>query len=169
VTEPESGPDSGDEIARLRAVEACGVMDTPREMSFDSIVFTAAQLFRVPMAILAIVGQDRVWLKSCVGPLSREWAREGSFCALVVDRNQMLVVEDALLDSRYAQTPMVGNAPNVRFYAGIPILGPGNQPIGALSVLDRLPRTVPERARTQLKQLAREAEQLLKRRAPTIY
>lgn len=169
MTEPGSGPGSEDEIARLRAVNACGVIDTPRESSFDSIVFTAAQLFRVPMAMLAIVTRDRVWLKSCVGPLPPEWPRHESFCTVVVDRNQMLVVEDTTIDSKYAQAPMVGNAPNVRFYAGIPILGAGNQPIGTLSVLDRHPRTVPERARTQLQQLAREAEDLLKRRTPIDY
>ena len=166
MTEPGSGPGSGSEMARLKAVDACGVVDTPRETSFDSIVFTAAQLFRVPMAMLAIVTQDRIWLKSSVGPLPRAWPRHESLCSLVVDRNQMLVVEDTLIDSRYAQAPMVGNAPNVRFYAGIPILGPGNLPIGTLSVLDRHPRTVPERARIQLQQLAREAEDLLKRRTP---
>ena len=169
MTEPGSGPGSGDEIARLEAVTACGVLDTPRETGFDSIVFTAAQLFRVPMAMLAIVARDRVWLKSSVGPLPSEWSRHDSLCTVVVDRNQMLIVEDTLIDSRYSQASMVGNAPKIRFYAGIPIMGPGNQPVGTLSVLDRHPRTVPERARTQLQQLAREAESLLKRRIPIDY
>lgn len=169
MTEPGSGPGSDQEVARLKAVHACVVIDTPRETSFDSIVFTAAQLFRVPMAMLAIVDEDRVWLKSSVGPLPKEWARRQSLCTLVVETGQMLVVEDTLADSRYSQVAMVGGPPNVRFYAGIPLLGPENLPIGTLSVLDRMPRTVPERARTQLQQLAREAQGLLKRRTPVEY
>ena len=167
MAEPEPGRDTIDEQARLESVDACHVIGTPREPGFDSIVFTAAQLFRVPMAMLAIVARDRIWVKSHVGPLPNEWPRPKTFCTSVVEENVMLVVEDTLVDSRFAQMALVSTPPNIRFYAGIPILGPGNRAVGTLAVLDRTPRTVPERARIQLVQLGREAEDLLRRRAPS--
>lgn len=141
------------------------MMDTPREAAFDSIVFTAAQLFRVPMAMLSFVGHDRVWLKASVGPLPREATVNNSFCATVVQTDELLVVEDTTIDGRFSEVSLVAEAPNVRFYAGVPLHGADNVPIATLSVLDRHPRTVPERAKTQLLQLAKEAEALLRSRS----
>jgi GAF domain-containing protein len=139
-------------------------MDTPREPAFDSIVFTAAQLFRVPMAMLAIIGNDRVWLKASVGPLPHEHAIDDTFCAVAVHTDDIVIVEDAINDARFSKLSIVARHPNVRFYAGVPIHGPGNVPVATLCVLDRHPRTVPDRARQQLLQLAKEAEELLRMR-----
>ena len=153
------------EQRRLAAVAACNVLDTPREAAFDNLVFIAAQLFRVPMATLAVVAEDRVWLKARVGRLSQNVPRLAAFCTTVVDLDDVLVVEDASADPRFALLPMVVGQPHVRFYAGVPLHGPEAEVVGALCVLDNTPRTVPERARAQLLQLAREAELLLNQRA----
>ena len=153
------------EQRRLAAVSACGVLDTPREPAFDNIVFVAAQLFRVPMAKLAVVAEDRVWLKASVGRLRQNIPRTEAFCPAVIERGELLVVEDALSDNRFTTLPMVATDPHVRFYAGVPLHGPERQLVGTLSVLDTHPRTVPERARNQLLQLALEAETLLNQRA----
>lgn len=153
---------SPEECSRLRANVASTIMDESREPAFDSIVFTAAQLFRVPMAMLAIVGDDRVWLKASVGPLSHEHAIEDTFCAVAVHTDEIVIVEDATNDARFSKLSMVALPPNVRFYAGVPLHGPDNIPVATLCVLDRHPRTVPERARQQLLQLAKEAEELLR-------
>ena len=153
------------ELRRLAAVAACGILDTPREAAFDSLVFIAAQLFRVPMAKLAVVARDRVWLKASVGRLPQNTPRPAAFCPTVVDLNELLIVEDALDDHRFAQLPMVVDQPYVRFYAGAPLHGPQAQVVGTLCVLDNSPRSVPGRARTQLILLAREAEHLLNRHA----
>ena len=70
----------------MAALAACAVLDTGREAAFDSIVFTVAQLFRAPMAMLTLIDSSRVWAKATVGPLVREWARHEVFCnAFVVD------------------------------------------------------------------------------------
>ena len=155
------------EQRRLAAVEACEVLDTPREAAFDNIVFIAAQLFRVPMAKLAVVAKDRVWIKASVGRLPQNLPLNAAFCHTVVETGNVLVIEDALSDQRFAKFPMVAAPPHVRFYAGVPLHGPGAEIVGTLSVLDNAPRTVPDRARSQLLQLAREAEVLLSQRAPT--
>lgn len=153
------------EQRRLAAVAACDVLDTPREAAFDNLVFIAAQLFRVPMAKLAVVAEDRVWLKASVGRLTQNTPRPAAFCPTVVEMDALLIVEDALVDQRFAQLPMVVDRPHVRFYAGVPLHGPQAQVVGTLCVLDNNPRSVPGRARSQLLLLAREAEVLLNRRA----
>ena len=155
---------SSAEQRRLAALAACNVLDTPREPSFDNIVFITAQLFRVPMAQLAFVTENRVWLKASVGRLQQNVPREAAFCPAVIGLNALLVVEDAFTDQRFAQLPMVTAQPPVRFYAGVPLHGPQAQVVGTLSVLDNAPRTVPDRARNQLLQLAGEVDALLNQR-----
>ena len=155
------------EQRRLAAVAACSLLDTPREPAFASlgIVFVAAQLFRVPMAKLTVVANDRVWLKAAVGRLAQNVPRHAAFCPTVVELNDLLIVEDATSFQQFAQLPMVVTPPHVRFYAGAPLHGPQAQVVGTLCILDSTPRTVPDRARTQLIQLAHEAENLLNQRA----
>lgn len=154
------------EQRRLDAVTASAVLYTARESAFDQIVFTTAQLFRVPMAMVAVVGEHTVWVKAVVGPLPKELPRAESFCDGVITSNEILIVEDASVDVRFSNFPIVSLSPNVRFYAGVPLRGPSREAIATLCVLDRHPRSVPERARLQLLQLAREAENLLRLRTP---
>ena len=114
------------EQRRLAAVDACEMLDTPREAAFDNIVFIADQLFRGPMAKLAVVARDRVWIKAGVGRLPQNTPLKAAFCQAVVETGSLLVVEDALTDQRFANLPMVATPPHVRFYAGVPLHAPGD-------------------------------------------
>ena len=156
------------ESDRMAALAACAVLDTGREPAFDSIVFTVAQLFRAPMAMLTLVDSSRIWAKATVGPLLKEWARNEGFCHAVVDTGELLVIEDASVDARFSALSCVAAEPFIRFCASAPLLGPGRHVVGALCVLDRHPRTVPERQRAQLVQLAHEAGELLRLRVPDL-
>lgn len=149
------------ETARIRAVEACEILDTPREARFDRLVYTAAQLFRTPIALFAVIGSDRVWVKAGVGPLPREWPRDVTFCQTVIELGETLVVENATTDVRFARLPNVIGPPFVRFYAGAPVRSTGNSIIGSLCILDVQPRALPERVRQQLIRFARDTESLL--------
>ena len=152
--------------ARRLAHSLIEQIGTVRETAFDSIVFTTAQLFRAPVAVLTLVGDDRVWRKAYVGPVGAESPRDGSVCDLFARLGELLVVEDATADARFAGLDLVIGPPQMRFCAGAPLFGPGNLVVGALCVLDRQPRSVPERQRTQLAQLANEASDLLRLRVP---
>lgn len=159
-----SGQGHDAERARLASVEMCAILDTPREPAFDSLVFTAAQLFRVPVAAFSIIDADRVWSKAAVGPLPREQARDQTICALLINHDDILIIDDATTDARFAQLAIVAGPPHIRFYACAPVHGPGRHVIGALCILDPHPRNIPERQRAQLRQLAHELETLLRLR-----
>ena len=143
-------------------------MHTPREAAFDNIVFTAAQLFRVPVAVLALVDDKVVWAKALVGPMPVERPRNQTLCAQVVESGQLLVVEDTTVDARFAALANLPDALPLRFFAAAPLFGPGRQPVGVLAVFDRHPRNVPERQQVQLVQLAQEAGELLRLRVPNL-
>ena len=154
------------EFLRIEALDACGILATPREPAFDNFVYAVAQMFRVPIAMLNLVTADRVWAKARVGPMPDDSSRMDTFCHAVIDLNQLVVVEDAQLDIRFSGLPCVIDAPRVRFFIGAPLYGQHRQPIGSLCAMDRQPRSVPERQKAHLQQLADQAGELLRLRVP---
>jgi GAF domain-containing protein len=71
--------------------------------------------------------------------------------------DQVLVVPDTTVDSRFAGNPMVLDDPELRFYAGAPLLDADGLPLGALCVLDDRPRDAFTPAQTaQLSALGQE-------------
>ena len=152
---------SGHEALRIKAVTACNILNTRPEAVYDRIVFTAAQLLRAPMAMIAIIGVDELWLKARVGPLPYDWPRPRTFCETVRRCDIALIVEDAAADAQFSAFPCVVNRPFIRFYMGVPIHGPDRQVVATLCVLDSQSRGVSDRGAQQLQQLAYDAENLL--------
>ncbi|MGZ5252693.1 MAG: PAS domain-containing protein, partial [Caldimonas sp.] len=107
----------------------------------------------MPIALVSLVDEQRQWFKSRYGLDVAETPRSIAFCSHTVAQDAMLVVEDALLDPRFAANPAVTGAPHVRFYAGQPLHSDG-QPVGTLCVIDRAPRSFTEEQRQSLRDLA---------------
>jgi signal transduction histidine kinase len=128
------------ERARLTALHALRILDTPAEERFDRITRTAARVFGVPIALINLVGADRQWSKSCVGLDELDIPREHSFCAHDLDRLDVLVVPDATRDERFECNPLVVGAPHIRFYAGAVIRSADGLALGRLCVIDDVPR-----------------------------
>jgi phosphoribosyl 1,2-cyclic phosphodiesterase len=156
-------PIPDDETARLAALKALGVLDTPPEDRFDRTTRLAAALFNVPVALVSLVDADRQWFKSCFGVEICETPRETSFCAHAIAAKAMLVVPDALADDRFRDNPMVADGPRVRFYAGAPIRTPDGHLVGTLCILDVRPRDLSEAERGLLLDLAATVEGELSR------
>ena len=109
--------------------------------------------FGVPVALVSLVDADRQWFKSREGLDVPETPRSISFCTHAVEARDMLVVEDAMLDPRFAASPLVTGEPHIRFYAGQPVYSDG-QAIGTLCLIDRVPRSFDAAQRQVLKDLA---------------
>ncbi|PHV10989.1 GAF domain-containing protein [Chitinimonas sp. BJB300] len=132
------------EIARITSLRNMRLLDTPDEATFDRITRIAKSLFDVPIALVSIVDVNRQWFKSCIGLPVRETGRDISFCGHTILRNETMVVADPLLDSRFADNPLVTGEPRIRFYAGYPIRNSEGFAIGTLCIIDRKPRTLSE-------------------------
>jgi phosphoribosyl 1,2-cyclic phosphodiesterase/DNA-binding response OmpR family regulator len=133
-------PVPDDEELRLAALRRLGILDTQPEERFDRLTRLAAALFDVPMALVSLLDRDRQWLKSTCGLEVRQTSREVSFCAHAILRQEVMIVADTLLDSRFADSPVVTGEPRIRFYAGCPIALPSGELAGALCLLDTHPR-----------------------------
>lgn len=129
-----------DETERLQALHELHVLDTPPEARFDRIVAMAAREFAVPMALISLVDGQRVWFKARAGLNLSEAPRAPAFCSHAILSPRMLVVEDALDDVRFFDSPVVSGGPKVRFYAGAPLVLPEGQAVGTLCIMDTHPR-----------------------------
>ena len=146
------------EAARLGALRALAVLDTPSEERFDRLTRLAAALFDVPVALVSLVDANRQWFKSCVGTELRETPRDVSFCSHAILGNEVLLVPDALLDPRFADNPLVTGPRHVRFYAGVPLSLADGSRVGTLCIVDRRPRQLDRPAIQLLRDLGALAE-----------
>ena len=131
------------EDARVRALRAHNILDTPAERSYDDIVQLAALICGTPIALMTLLEGNRQWFKSKVGLAGSETPRDVSFCAhAILDPTNVLVVPDATKDERFSNNPYVTGDPNVRFYAGTPLVDLEGHALGALCVIDHIPRVM---------------------------
>ena len=105
-------------------------------------------------AFLQLVDEHRQWFKSKVGLEASETHKDFSFCAHAIFHGTLLVVEDATADERFAQNPLVTRDPQIRFYAGAPLITPDGHGLGSLCIIDRKPRKLSAERASALEKLA---------------
>ena len=157
-------PRPEDEADRQRAVDHSGFLDAGGDPTLADIVREAAALFGTPMAAISIVDHDRQWFPARVGLDVGETSRAASFCAhAMLGGATPMTVTDAAADMRFAGNPLVLSGPQIRFYAGMPLIGDNRQPLGALCVLGNVPGEAPSEA--QIDALTALAQRALDRAA----
>ncbi len=155
-----TGPDT--EALRLQALRDLLVLDTAPEPLFDDLARMASDICQVPVALLSLVDAERQWFKANLGlPGPNETPRDIAFCAHAIEGDTLFEVPDASADPRFAHNPLVTGAPQIRFYAGAPLVLPDGARVGTLCVIDRTPRKLDAAQALQLQQLARLATQAL--------
>ncbi|HMI46725.1 MAG TPA: ATPase, T2SS/T4P/T4SS family, partial [Gemmatimonadaceae bacterium] len=151
-----------DEAERLIEFRLSAAVDSDPEERFDKISRMAQRVFKVPFAGISFVEDERQWFKSKVGLPIPDSARDMSFCGHAITSDQVLVVEDAALDPRFAQNPIVLEDPHIRFYAGQPVKGPGGHNVGTLCIMDKVPREFSEEDLSTLSDLGEMVEKEFK-------
>ena len=129
-----------DEAGRIEALLQYRILDTQSEQEFDDITRLASFICGTPMAVMTLVDTDRQWFKSKVGLEASETPRSIGFCNHAIQQPDPMIVPDATLDPRFVDNPLVTSDPNIRFYAGIPLINHEGYGLGALCVLDDIPR-----------------------------
>ncbi len=146
------------EEGRLAALYALKILDTAPEERFERVVRIASRLFDVPIALVSLVDAERQWFKACYGLDARSTSRDISFCGHAIDQPEILVVEDATMDERFADNPLVTGELGIRFYAGRPLAAPAGSLIGTLCLIDRVARSFGADDRAVLDDLAQVVE-----------
>src|ERR1700761_2227852 len=142
------------EQERLQALHDLEILDTEREPEFDELVNLASAICETPISIVSLIDEDRQWFKAQTGVENRETPRTIAFCNHAIRQPQMMVVEDARHDERFANNPLVTGGPHIRFYAGMPVQSPDGHALGTLCVIDSKPRQLTEGQKAALRILA---------------
>lgn len=146
------------------------------ESSFEELAVLAARILKVPVAFISFMHEQHQWLKSSVGfeknkhryldfvetlvslQKEREEIKTSKFNSAKKELKgelaepKLLIVADTLAFEELANHPLVTSPPNIRFYAGIPIITQGQQ-VGLLSVMDYKPRELTKESREVLETL----------------
>ena len=142
------------EDERLRSLQESGLLDTGPSERFDRLTRLARRLFNTPVALVSLVDQERLWLKSCDGYSVRQVPRDISFCAHAILKNEPLIITDALQDERFFDNPLVTGDAKIRFYAGCPVHLPDGATAGSFCIIDHEPREFGAEDVAMLKDLA---------------
>ena len=133
-------PVSPSEAARLAALHSYEILDTPPDGSFDRVTALAARHFDVPVALVSLVDEDRIWFKSRHGLGAEQIPRSPGLCASVIFSDKAYVVRNAIEDPRTLTNPLVAGKMGVRFYAAAPLVTHDGYRLGTINIIDFKPR-----------------------------
>jgi CheY-like chemotaxis protein len=154
-----------DEDQRLKAVKKYNILDTDPEQSFNTIVEDAARFFNVPIALVSIVDEERVFFKANVGMEGVNNVDRGmSLCSLAILKDELTYFNDASEDPCLLANPIVHGPFGLRFYAGAPIIDADGFHIGTVCVVDKNPREFTDEDKNKLSQFALLAMQKIEER-----
>jgi GAF domain-containing protein len=154
------------EAERLKALKQYNILDTTPEQAFDDITLLASFICDTPISLITLLDETRQWFKAKVGLQVTETPREVAFCNHALTQPEMLIIQDARADERFASNPLVTGDPNIRFYAGSQLVTPDGYPLGTLCVIDQTPRELRQNQLLALEALSRQViSQLELRRA----
>jgi len=144
------------EQQRLAALHEYQILDTASEAPFDDLAQLAASICGTPIALVSLIDKERQWFKARLGLSISETPRDIAFCTYTLYQDDLLIIEDARDDQRFANNPLVTSEPYIRFYAGAPLITPTGYHLGTLCVIDRVPRQLSPQQIEALKVLSRQ-------------
>jgi diguanylate cyclase (GGDEF)-like protein len=128
--------------SRQQALLSLEILDTLPEAEFDDLVALASEICATPISLISLLDTKRQWFKAVVGLDACETPVGSSFCVHAIRQQGLFVIPDATADERFSKNPLVLGHPHIRFYAGIPLYAGTGVAVGALCVIDTVPRTL---------------------------
>lgn len=159
VADAARPPAPESDARRAQALHDSGALDPVLRAPLDRAAQHAADVFAMPLAMVSLVDAEHRICQGMAGTdgqvqaVERLVPREHTLCGQVVAQAATLVIDDTERDPRCAALPAVQQA-GVRFYAGAPLRTRDGQVIGALCVLDHVPRQLTAGERGLLERLA---------------
>ena len=142
------------ESNRLSALHRYEILDTPADGNFDRITSLAAKVFNVPIAIVSLVDEDRIWFKSHHGLDISQIDKSPGLCASAILSDDIYLIEDARQDPRSLANPLVTGEFGLQFYAAAPLKTHDGYNLGTLCIIDQRQRYINSEQQILLRQMA---------------
>lgn len=133
---PEPASEFIDEARRLGVVESFSAASLEDDPELQAIVEFAAKLCNAPVSLVTLLEEDTQRLLAREGFEERETPRDVAFCNHTLGKAELLEVPDAPADPRFRDNPLVTGDPEIRYYAGHPLVSREGASLGALCVID---------------------------------
>jgi GAF domain-containing protein len=152
------------EDERLQALQSVGVLEMPSFPIGDRYVDIAAKMMNAPIGAITIIDKEHQWFKASKGLSEiKQTSRAASFCAHAIKEPfSVFEIPDARRDPRFVDNPLVIGSPGIVFYAGVPLLTASGFPMGALCIMDVIPRKMSEDQMSKLRNLGKMVEKNLR-------
>ena len=151
--------------ARVAALRSYGVLDQPPSADLEAAARIAAHLCGAPQAAVNLIDAERQWQAAAYGAEPREIGREAALCAHVVTGTDVVHVEDASRDPRFAASPLVaGPLGSIRLYAAAPLVNREGYALGTVSVFADQPGRLSDEQLGLLRDVAGQVMALLEMR-----
>jgi two-component system sensor histidine kinase/response regulator len=128
------------ELERVNALRDYHILDTDPEPAFDDLVLLVSQICGTPISFVSFVDEERIWFKAGLGLGIREMPRRLALCSRAIEGRGLYMLEDAASVKELADHPFLKGEKPLRFYAAMPLMTPEGYAVGALCVMDYVPR-----------------------------
>ncbi|WP_439482613.1 PAS domain-containing protein [Cyclobacterium plantarum] len=141
------------------------LLDTLPEKEYNDVVAIASQICQTPISLITFLDSDRQFFKAHHGLELTETPLDQSICLHAVkSKEDIFIVTDARKDPRFRDNPLVKGEPHIVFYAGVPLITPNGNSLGALCVIDTKPRKINDNQKASLSALADQVIKLVELR-----
>lgn len=112
---------------------------------FKHVATMAANVFKVPIALVSLVDREQVIFKGNIGMQGTDVVDRGaSLCSLAVLNDEVTVFENAKDEPCLLANPLVAGEFGLKFYAGAPLKTPEGYLIGTVCIVNKKARSFSE-------------------------
>jgi signal transduction histidine kinase len=151
------------EATRLDVIARYGLDRAERSNAFDTQARLAAEMLGAPIGFLTVVTADEQRILGAHEFDADPCLLSDSVCAHTIRSHDVTAIEDTHLDKRVLQSSFVVGPPQIRAYAGAPLVVSGVR-VGAVAVCDLKPRKFSSEDCHRLRLLSEAATDLIEAR-----